>query len=92
MVKGGKNTDQYDGRVKVNLYPGNRLSNGRVLADHDVVDILTECWGVVVDVHEVDCYHSGATEGRVPAIPGFYGEVVILTYLEVQIIGHKNRS
>lgn len=79
-------------QIQSECYPCNRLPNRCVLADQNIVNVLTEGRSVVVHVHEFNGYHGSSAERRVPAVPGLNGEVVVLTHLEVQIISHRNRA
>lgn len=80
-----------DSRTKTAMYLRDCLANRCVLADQDVVDVLAEGRRVVVYVHELDGHQGGAAERRVAAVPGLYGEVVVLAHLKVEVIRYQNR-
>lgn len=77
---------------QLTAYPCNRLPNRCILADQNIVDILAEGRGVVIDIHEFDGYHGSSAERRVSTVPGLNSQVIVLTHLEVQIVNHWNRA
>lgn len=72
------------------LYPHDGLSDGYVLADQNIVDVLAEWRRVVIDIQKLYGHYCRDSQGRRSTIKGLDIQEKILAELIVKIIRHRN--